>query len=152
PGPSATLSSSTAFPGTPVIRPTLLRRFRNGTRGLLQLPDVSCVPCRRSHPAGGAPPRQPDCDGPSCLRAINTRSASGPFSRGYPCVHSRYGPATRSHPSDGSVDGLQSFGLPPPCHPSYGGSGSYPGGTYLPLNTSAFSGRTFMRDSIICPQ
>ena len=31
-GPSATLSSSADFPGAPVIRPTLLRRFRGGTR------------------------------------------------------------------------------------------------------------------------
>src|SRR4029077_4272262 len=30
--PAATLSSSTDFPGSPVIRPTLLRRFRAGTR------------------------------------------------------------------------------------------------------------------------
>src|ERR1700720_1688552 len=30
--PSAPLSSSTDFPGSPVIRPTLLRRFRAGTR------------------------------------------------------------------------------------------------------------------------
>src|SRR2546425_2398842 len=29
-GPSATLSPSAAFPGEPVIRPTLLRRFRGG--------------------------------------------------------------------------------------------------------------------------
>src|SRR5436189_189501 len=38
-------------------------------------------------------------------------------------------PPTRSHPSDGFVDGLQSFGFPPPCHPSYGASGCCPGGT-----------------------
>src|SRR5262249_32472026 len=31
-GPSATLSSSADFPGTPVIRPPLPRRFRGGTR------------------------------------------------------------------------------------------------------------------------
>ena len=31
--------------------------------------------------------------------------------------------------ADGVVDGLQSVGSPPPCHPSYGVSGSYPGGT-----------------------
>src|SRR5438128_3188645 len=31
-GPSATLSSSADFPGAPVIRPTLFRRFRGGTR------------------------------------------------------------------------------------------------------------------------
>src|SRR5262249_45176841 len=68
-----------------------------GRGGLLQLPDVSWSPCCRSHPAGGAPPRQPDCDGPCCLRAKSKRSASGATHfRGYPCVHSRYGPVTRS--------------------------------------------------------
>jgi hypothetical protein len=33
------------------------------------------------------------------------------------------------HPSDGFVDGLQGFGFPPPCHPSYGTSGSCPRGS-----------------------
>ena len=100
-GPSATLSSSADFPGAPVIRPTLLRRFRGGTRRASPgCSDVSWSPCRRSHPAGGESPRQPDCDGPCCLRADKTRSASGAWRfRGYLCVHSRYGPATRRHPS-----------------------------------------------------
>src|SRR5262249_4939941 len=51
--PSATLSSSTDFPGSPVIRPTLLRRFRGaGGGGLLQLLSASLSPCCRYHPAG----------------------------------------------------------------------------------------------------
>jgi hypothetical protein len=33
------------------------------------------------------------------------------------------------HPSDGLVDGLQGFGFLPPCHPSYGTSGSCPDGS-----------------------
>ena len=73
--------------------------FAAGRGGLLQLPDVSWSPCCRSHPAGGAPPRQPDCDAPCGLRAKSKRSASGATHfRGYPCVHSRYGPVTRSLP------------------------------------------------------
>jgi len=64
------------------------------------VPDVSSSPCRRSHPAGGAPPHQPACDDPCCLRAKSKRSASGASHfRGYPCDHSRYGPVTRGHPS-----------------------------------------------------
>src|SRR3990170_8202165 len=51
--------------------------FAAGRGGLLHWPDVSWSPCRRSHPAGGAPPRQPDCDEPCCLRAETKRSASG---------------------------------------------------------------------------
>src|SRR3989441_7173908 len=43
--------------------------FAAGRGGLLQLPDVSCAPCRRSHPAGEDSSRQPDCDDPCCLRA-----------------------------------------------------------------------------------
>src|SRR5262247_774224 len=71
--------------------------FAAGRGGLLQLPPVSWSPCCRSHPAGGAPPRQPACDAPCCLRAKSKRSASGAAHfRGYPCVHSRYGPVTRS--------------------------------------------------------
>jgi hypothetical protein len=83
--------------------------FAAGRGGLLQLPDVSCAPCRRSHPAGGDSSRQPDCDDPCCLRAQSKRSASGIVSRGYPCVHSRYSPATRSHPSDGSSIGSRAL-------------------------------------------
>ena len=43
--------------------------FAAGRGGLLQLPDVSYAPCRRSHPAGGDSPRQPACDAPCSLRA-----------------------------------------------------------------------------------
>ncbi len=43
--------------------------------------------------------------------------------------HLRYGGETRHHPKDGFVDGLQFIGFPPTCHPSYGASGSCPGGT-----------------------
>jgi hypothetical protein len=47
--------------------------------------DVSWSPCRRSHPAGGAPSRQPDCDEPCCLHQLGTCSASGPrHCRGLP--------------------------------------------------------------------
>src|SRR5215475_6771682 len=41
PDPSATLSPSADFPGAPVIRPTLLRGFRRGTRGAS--PVARCV-------------------------------------------------------------------------------------------------------------
>jgi len=39
--------------------------------------------------------------------------------RGHIRVRLHYGPVTRSHPEDGVVDGLQRFGFPLPCHPSY---------------------------------
>src|SRR4029453_6840579 len=50
--------------------------FAAGRGGLLQLLDVSDSPCRRSQPRRSVPPRQPDCDGPYCLRGIIARSAS----------------------------------------------------------------------------
>jgi hypothetical protein len=52
PGPSATLSPATHFPGALVIGQRLLRAFAAGRGGLLQLHDASLLPCRRSHPAG----------------------------------------------------------------------------------------------------
>src|SRR2546422_4012341 len=45
--------------------------------GLLQLLDAAASPCCRSKPRRNAPPRQPDCVGPCCLRGVNDRSASG---------------------------------------------------------------------------
>ena len=40
--------------------------------------------------------------------------------RGLLCVHSRYGPMTRSPSKDGFVDGLQDFGFPTSCRPATG--------------------------------
>ena len=58
-------------------------------------------------------------------------------------AHLRYRPATRSHPSDAFVDGLQSFGFPPPCHPSYGGLADAAVGL-RPLKTRAFWAHTII--------
>jgi hypothetical protein len=51
--------------------------FAAGRGGLLQLLEASWSPCCRSKPRRSAPPRQPDGDGPCCLRGIIDRSASG---------------------------------------------------------------------------
>ena len=51
--------------------------FAAGRGGLLQLLDAAASPCCRSKPRRSAPPRQPDCDGPCCLRGVIDRSASG---------------------------------------------------------------------------
>src|SRR5512132_2773632 len=61
--PSATLSPSADFAA--------------GRGGLLQLLDAAASPCCRSKPRRSAPPRQPDCVGPCCLRGVIDRSASG---------------------------------------------------------------------------
>src|SRR3989441_9866855 len=51
--------------------------FAAGRGGFLQLLDASVSPCCRSKPRRSAPPRQPDCVGPCCLRGVIDRSASG---------------------------------------------------------------------------
>src|SRR3989441_11449395 len=51
--------------------------FAAGRGGFLQLLDASVSPCCRSKPRRSAPPRQPACDGPCCLRGVIDRSASG---------------------------------------------------------------------------
>jgi hypothetical protein len=113
--------------------------FAAGRGGLLQVPDVSWSPCRRSHPAGGAPPRQPDCGGPCCLRAKSKRSASGaPHFRGYPCVHSRYGPVTRGHPSRWRRRWVSERRFPSALPSKLRGLWLVPRWVYVPLNTPAF--------------
>ena len=101
-GPSATLSSSTDFPGAPVIRPTQLRRFRGGTRRVSPVARRVLVTVPPLPPRRRAPSRRPACDGACCLRAVPNRSASGVLQfRGHRCVHSRCGPGTRSPSSRG---------------------------------------------------
>src|SRR6516162_8684197 len=52
-----------------------------------------------------------------------------PAFRGPPRVPFRYGPATRTHPADGVVNGLQVLGFPSGLPSSYGASDCYPDGT-----------------------
>src|SRR5947208_250996 len=100
-GPSATLSPSADFPGSPVIRPTCLRRFRGGARRASPVARCALVTVPSLPPRRSVPPRQPRCGGPCCLRPTVGGSASGASHfRGHHCVHSRYGPVTR-RPSRG---------------------------------------------------
>jgi len=76
-GPAATVSSSVDFPVPPVIRPTLLRRFLDGTRTASPvawrvLVTVPPLPPRRSGLS-----HQSGCDSPCCLRPKGEDSASG---------------------------------------------------------------------------
>ena len=96
PGPSATLSPATHFPGGLVIGQRLLRRFRSGTRRASPVARRVLAPVPSLSPRRSDPPRQPACGGPCCLRPPIKDSASGTsLFRGYLCVHSRYGPGTR---------------------------------------------------------
>src|SRR6478736_3538190 len=107
-GPSATLSPPADFPGCPVIRPGLLRRFRE--RG------------EEGFPSCSASPRQPTCDDPCCLRLTTEGSASGAYILSGPPVRSlslRPGDSL-TIPRMASSMGFRTFGFPPACHPSYG--------------------------------
>ena len=99
--PSATLSPSADFPGSPVLRPTWLRCFRGGARRASPVARCALVTVPSLPPRRRVPPRQPRCDGPCCLRPPVAGSASGSSHfRGHHCVHWRYGPGTR-RPSRG---------------------------------------------------
>ena len=94
--------------------------FAAGRGGFLQLRDASCVTVLPLPPRRSDGSSQPGY-GPSCclrLSVAGSTSECPPF-RGHIRVRLRYGPVTCCHPEDGLVDGLQRFGFPPPCHPSY---------------------------------
>ena len=119
--PTVTLSSSTDFPGSPVIRPTLLPPIsRRDEEGFSSCATRPVSPCCHFHPAGVT----------NRLSQVTVRhavfasrlQARPPSVRTFgatSAIRLRYGPVTRCHPEDGLVDGLQRLGFPPPCHPSY---------------------------------
>jgi hypothetical protein len=144
--PSATFSSSADFPGAPVIRPTLLRRFRGGRRRASPVAWRVLVTVLPLSPRRSGVSCRPAYESPCCLHPTETGSASGASAfRGHLCVRLRCGPVTRCHPYDGVVDGLQVIGFPSPCHPSCKASGFCLGGIHFPLNAPAFAGRTSVR-------
>jgi hypothetical protein len=96
-GPSATLSPSAPFPGVVVIGRTWLRRFRDGTRRASPVARRVLAIVPSLSPRQSGTPHQSGCDAPCCLRPPVAGSASGAHHfRGHLCVHSRYGPMTRS--------------------------------------------------------
>ena len=94
--PSATLSSSTDFLGSPVMRfaaPPISRRDEEGFS--------SCLAHPSHRAAANTPPEcltaSVSCGDPCCLRPFGAGSAPGVFGfRGHLCVHFRCGPMTRS--------------------------------------------------------
>ncbi len=102
--------------------------FSLGRGGLLQLLGMSLSPCcrfppRRDQDAASVRFRHPMLPSPFvCGLGSRIHLVSRPLR-----VHSHYGPVTRNLPKGDLVDGLQSFGFPPPCHPSYGAPDCYPG-------------------------
>ena len=118
--PTATLSPSTDFPVEPVIRSTLLRRFRTGTSRASPvtrrvLVTVLSLPPRRGEDAASVRFRHSMLPSP-------LRCGLGPrvkHFRGHIYVHCRYGPVTRNPPKGDLVDRLQDFGFPRSCYPNY---------------------------------
>src|SRR5262245_12854626 len=118
-----------AFRGSPgcamYLAPTV---FSSGEEGF---PSCSARPCRRAvadtPPEGTALTRLPSV--PAAFTAMGPARPPGLAFRGYICVHSRYGPATRSPSQGWLLDRLTSFGFPLAVYRCYGASGSYPGGT-----------------------
>ena len=133
------------LPGVAGYTASLLRRFRGGTRRVSPVAQRVLVTVLSLSPRRSVSPRQPDCDDPCCLRPMIEGSASGAYHfRGHLCVHFRYGPMTRSPSFRMALSMGFRIRFPSSCYPSYRASGSYPGGTCLPLNTPAFAGHTNM--------
>ena len=86
--PAATVSSSADFPGSPVIRPTLLRRFLDGTRTASPVARHVLVTVLPLPPRRSDLPHQSDCDTPCCLRPKAEGSASGAYFLSRPPVGS----------------------------------------------------------------
>src|ERR1700675_1722988 len=118
--PAATLSSSADFPVSPVIRPTLLRRFRAGTRR------ASPVARHVLFTVLWLPPRRGE------IRIGQSSAAHAAFALQLKARPSGilifeattrslyYGPVTRSLPWGDFVDRLQSFSFHHLCYPNYG--------------------------------
>src|SRR5262249_5074908 len=103
--------------------------FAAGRGGRLHLLAVPSSPCRRPPPPPGRRPVRRAAAVRSAfalrLRArppgLRTVGATSAFT----CVTAR---GLAGHPEDDRVDGLQTFGFPPACHPSYGVSALTPAG------------------------
>src|SRR5208283_2650808 len=127
--PAATLSSSADFPVSPVIRPTLLRRFLAGTRRASPVARHVLVTVLSLPPRRGDQPYRSVFGSPCCLRPTVGGSAFGATHfRGHIRVHCCYGPVTRNLPEGGLVDRLRKFGFPLLRYPNYGALTSAPAG------------------------
>ncbi len=117
--------------------------FSTGRGGFLQLLSASLSPCRRYHPAG-AERRISQIAAPHAVFALRIRARPPGLShfRGHFCVHSRYGPVTRS-PSRGWFRRWASGPRSPSSLPSkLRGFWLLPRRVCLPLNAPALAGRT----------
>ena len=129
--PAVTVSSSVDFPGAPVIRPLLLRRFLDGTRTASPVAWRVLVTVPPLLPRRSDPSRQSVCDGPCCLRPTVGGSASGSFKLSRPLwVHLHCGPVTRSPSRRWLCRSASPDSFPPLLRPKLRGSDFFPGGLH----------------------
>ena len=86
--PAATVSPSADFPGAPVIRPTLLHRFLDGTRTASPVARRILVTVLSLQPRRSVLTLQPACGKTCCLRPDREGSTSGVSSLTRPPVGS----------------------------------------------------------------
>ncbi len=86
--PAATVSSSADFPGSPVIRPILLRRFLDGTRTASPVARHVLVTVLPLRPRWSDLSRQSACETSCCLRPQTEGSASRVYFLSRPPVSS----------------------------------------------------------------
>ena len=141
--PSDSLSPSTAFPVSPVIRPTLLGSFLH--RDEEGLSSCSARPCHHAvdnHPAGVSHRISLIAMSHAAFaKSLPARPPRLKVSRP-PLVRLRYGLVTRRHPFDGVVGRLQNHGLPTDPATQATGLRLLPRWDCLPQNAPAFAGRT----------
>src|ERR1035437_8755600 len=132
----------------PLRHPLVFHRFRDGTRRVSPVAQHALVTVLPLLPRRSVSPHQSVCDDPCCLRPEAGGSASRSIVfRGHLWVYLRCGPVTRS-PSQGWLcQSASSVSFPPRMRPKLRGPDYYPGETYLPLNMSAFLGRTVSSQS-----
>jgi hypothetical protein len=128
-GPSATLSPSTDFPVSPVIRFPCSADFSTGRGGLLQLLKVSLSSCCRYRPARAS---RRISQFATIHVAFTTACGVRPLglvSRGNLCFHFHYGPMTCS-PSHGWLRrSTPRASFPPRMRSQLQGSDFSPGGS-----------------------
>ena len=128
--PSAALSSSADFPGSPVIRPTLLRRFRAGTtRRASPVAQHVLVTVLSLPPRRGEQPSRSVFGWSFCVRPSVAGSALGDTHfRGHNAFTFVTARWLVSLPKEDFVDRLQSFCFHHLCYPNYGALTSTPAG------------------------
>ena len=139
--PSATLSSSVDFPGSPVLRPPLFRRFPGGMRRSFPVAGVSLSPCCRSHPARAVRRVSQSARAHAAFRRV-PGSASGALTFGATCAFAcATAWKTRPHPADECGREASEGWFPVPLLSELQGSGFSPG-RVTSYDMLAFPGHT----------